>query len=339
MKPILRLLTLVLVLLITPGFVLLAQANCLSGFKAADCQLMSAAAENMSSLTSFNLGYDISLKVGGTAVSISIKGNGPIDFSQITDSDAQSVLTHVSMISYVTVNTLMGSTKQTETIEIRLVDGELYINQEDSGSGWLQVSLNRLFEKSASTFDLAIIGPALRPGSPELFGTLSSTPGMVRGQRLNGPKVDGKATAQFVANLDFGAYYKTLKTDSARKAFLESFLTSFLTGAGRRPTSAQLKDPKLLAAAERTAKTFKMAFLWLVGPADKMLHGIGFNISANVDKVLAGTLNSALGNAALSVDWKFLFTFSKIGDPVKVDPVTEPTTDITDTVANALGIR
>src|SRR5262245_51795400 len=154
---------------------------------------------------------------------------------------------------------------------------------------------------------------------------MSNAPGVVRGQRLNGPKVDGKATAQFVANLDFAAFYKTLKTDSARKAFLQSFLSGFFSSAGQRPSNARLQDPKVLAAAERTVKTLKMAFIWLVGPADKMLHGIGFNVSANVDKALSAMLNSALANSALSVDWKLLFTFSKIGDPVKVDPVTEPT--------------
>src|SRR5205823_2375843 len=98
-------------------------------------------------------------------------------------------------------------------------------------------------------------------------------------------------------------------------------------------------DPKLLAATERTVKTMKMSVLWIVGPTDKLWHGLGFSLSAKLDKVLAGIINRPLGNAQMSIEWKLLFTFSKIGDPVRVEPVTESTTDITDVIANALGIR
>jgi hypothetical protein len=344
MKPIIRLVALVLILALMPLVNVRADANCLPKIKAADCQLMDDASQNMSKMISFDLGYDISYKLtGGPArnLSVAIKGDGPIDFNDIADSDYQSVLKHLALTSNMTIDSVQGTTKQTATVEVRLVGGELYVSQEETGGDWIQLSLNRLLEKSAggTPISLGAIVDILRPGSLLLFPAGSNTVNIIRATRQNGPKIENKATTQIVANFDYATYYRSFKTDAERKAFLSSFLVSLTAASGQRPSIARLQDPKLLAATERTVKTVKTSLSWIMGPDDKMLHGIGLNFSATVDPAVAALISSAFGKTSLVLNIKMLFTFTKIGDPVQIDPVTEPTTDITDTISTLLGIR
>jgi len=326
---------------LTPTATLLAQSACLPGLRAADCKLLADASNNMSKLTSFVLGYDISFKIMGASignVTLSIKGDGPIDFRDITDSDLQTVLTRLTLASTVEATVSYGSQSQTSVTDLRLIDGELYIN-DDMGSGWMQVSLNRLLEKYPGNYELEPFVRALRPDSMSQFLAFPNATKVLRGQRKNGPQIDGKPTAQMAANFDVAAYLRTVKNAAERKALLTTFLTNFLSGAGRRASRTQLQDPKLLAATERTITSTKISLVWVIGPADKLLHGIGFNLFMTVDGALVAAMDSAFGRSPMTVDLKILFTFSEIGTTVQIEPVSEETTDITDMVEQALGMQ
>ncbi len=194
--------------------------------------------------------------------------------------------------------------KKSGSGEVRIVNGDLYTRSADFDDGtWKGRSLlsalgsTPLGELSSLPSFGAGGGPSTaNPLLKDDIDALRDAPGFIKLQAADGPTVDGQATRKFTADLDAEALFNspqwvTLIADSTH--------------------------------VQRYLSLPKFQIRWLVSTAESSLRGFGVSIVANVPAVAMMLFNPSGKSKDIDVSVTFDVQMSKVGQPVKVEPVPD----------------
>jgi len=313
------------------------------GLADADCKMLTDAftSDNMTKLTSFVMNYDLAIAVKGSPqgdVNVKVNGTGPfaIDPKAISNPDPSNTAAALNSLtmSNVIKTSVSGAAAggdQADSIEFRIVGGKLYFMDDKGSKGkWYFVVLNDALKMAQS--QTAAMGASSSTGGlppaasaalqdPDVLAAVSAIPnipGFIKAAATDGPDLDGVKTRKLTYNFDLVAL---LNAKEIRPAIIA--MSKQNGGAG--VTDAMLNQYLTIASTALKNSTFSVSFI--IG-ADKLFHGVGLNIALNLDATTMAMLNSGSGASAaaptaLTANIDFLLTLSKVGQPVKVDPVAD----------------
>lgn len=301
---------------------------CPKGLTADDCSLLTGS----KAATSFVMDYTVTAKTAGTTsdFDLEVKGSGPIDVSKVTaGTDPSKMYAGLLFQTKMDASLAAGSQKQAGSIEIRIVDGFIYINGDQATKGkWMKVDLAKVTQSSMSGLPVSpsslntAVDPALITALEGLAGDALS------GKSADGPTVDGVATKQITVSLDLNALVKSLGTDKGAAAIAQiaAMVPGGASASGMDPKQIQQAVSQFQPMLEPTLKATTISFSWLIDPAAKQYRGFSAIIKTTVDPALAAMMSGGAGGAApkaISVDLELNVTLSKLGAPVTVDPVAD----------------
>jgi hypothetical protein len=314
-----------------------AQTECLAGLKGSDCELLMAATADFAALATSDVNTDIIIRYSGLPVGgayIAVKGSSSVDFSKVTDPSIISILTHLAMSGSAKVSVSIGRQHRLLKLDLRVLEGSLYFRPTPIDQ-WFKLRLTQTLSQNNGSTDVSAMLKIFDPATIQLAGVINADDVAIR---VNGPTIDGQATAQITAVWDVVAGYDKLspaQQEKLQRGFAAAFLTSIVRGSTANPS-----DPKLMAAAERSLKRSNVLILWVIGLQDKKLHGLGLNLNIPIDPVLATAAYPKLKNVPITVNVRALWTFSKLGQPVTTPAIPDNALDITKlTLSNAGSIN
>ncbi|HLY26734.1 MAG TPA: hypothetical protein VKQ72_10370 [Aggregatilineales bacterium] len=355
MKSVIRfgLLVMLAVGALTPAFGAQAQAPkpCF-GLADADCQLLygASAQDNMGKLTSFVVDLALTGKATGAPsgdVDFNISGNGPIALDQtalaaLKSSTGATMMTGLaSALKGITLQDMFKiavnapKTPTNLSGEIRLVGGQFYyMSQEKTAGKWMVMDLNTAMQKNPSLGMLGAMGASSSPSAgamkdPKLQADGQALIKYIKASTSDGPSLDGAATKQFTFDVDLsglvnGPEMKQFMTDATAAAAASGSSSSSSMGM------AQMYMPMLAKLVSNSQLQLK----YLVGSDDKLFHGLELVFAIKLDAATMNALQamSSSGSSSstktpmtsdINANFDLKFTLSKIGQPVKVDPVPD----------------
>jgi hypothetical protein len=313
-----------------------AQATPCYGLADADCKLLQDATgtEATAKLSSFVLDYTLKATIAGTGKfdgTLNITGSGPlaIDPAVVADlkANAGKQMDPAAMMKAVSALTFGNTIKLDSTLpnvtpgsfEVRIVGGNLYFMGDKATQGkWMVLNLAQSMQGMAGSMmgmspSTSSTNPVMDPKVQADLQALAKVPGVVKTEATDGPSIDGQATRKLAYNLDLAAMlaapeFKTLMTDASATS-------------GQTMDTAQLDQTVQMGQA--ILKDTKFQVSYLVGSSDKLFHGFGLTLAVKLDPTYAALLTNNSDAKELNVNFDLNVQLSKIGQPVKVDPVAD----------------
>jgi len=349
MKPIFRLTALLALIFmaLSPALAVAVngQAMPCDGLADADCKLLqdSISADGMAKLSSFTTDYSLTAKIAGTDASdgdIKVTGNGAFAIDPAvtaamksgagnTDSaNPLSVLNNLTMSTTVKAEgSMVGS--QTSSFELRSVGGNLYFKGNTIAQGkWMVLNLAAAtqfaqgyiassVESMVQSFMPSNGGTSNVAGDPKVQAdlmTLIKTPGVFKGDASDGPSVDGQPTKKFTYSLDVAVL---VNNPGFKKLALDA-----ITASGQ-PDAEQVVASIDPIAIQEVLKDSKFQIIWLVGSSDNLLHGFELSLAVKIEPTVVSILTNNNNPKEFDANVDLNIQLSKIGQPVKVDPVPD----------------
>ncbi|CAG0954011.1 hypothetical protein ANRL4_00257 [Anaerolineae bacterium] len=321
MKKILRyaLLLAVMTLAFAPVFTTNAQ-GCPEGLSADDCALLDAAGK--ANVTSFTIdAYTVKLNVKGipgSEMSADISGTGGMDLSKMASFDpaklAESLKDAVIALT-ADVKATQAGTEQASGLEVRIVEGVVYVKVSQMGDKWYKADLAAVLANSSSAgIDMGTFEGLA--GSTGMMDGLGNIPGLITGSAADGEDIAGVKTRAITINVNLGAFVSALSDPTASAGLLE-----VLKQAGLPVDDSMLQQLTMVAAMLKPVfDNTKISLTQYIGTETKMLHGFDVNVSVKLDATSAAMLG-----APSPVDFEFAFTIrmSKLGEGFTVEPVAD----------------
>jgi hypothetical protein len=310
-----------------------ASSMCLPGMDADTCTLFTAALANASTLTKFNMDYNVAMKTTGTTsdVDLTVTGSGPIDVSGLAGVDMTSASADPSallngLVMQQAIDASMTSAGSTIAgkFEFRIVGGVLYYNGDLATQGkWMKLDLMKALASASAQLgqmqsqmagaSSGAMSAAMDPKLAELFADPTKFFTTEVGE---GEEVDGVATTSVTLNVNIKAFVETIFSPEARP-----FLIEILKAQGQEVDEKQLDQiTVLLRAVAPTLEATKLSVSWWIDPEAEQFRGFGINFSTVVDKQTAALMQ--LTNE-VTVDFSFLVKLTAIGEDVTVEPVAD----------------
>ena len=314
-----------------------AQAAQCYGLADADCKLLQDAgsADSTAKLSSFNIDYSIKATIAGTGAAdgnLNITGSGPfaIDPAVMADlkanagkaMDPATTVKAISALSFANVIKLESTipTVTPGTFEVRIVGGNLYFMGDKATQGkWMTLNLAQQMSAMGSSMGgmmggaSASTNPAANPKIQADIEALMKAPGVVKTESGDGPSVDGQATRKLTWNIDFAALFAAPE--------FKTLVTDISAASGQSMETAQLDQT--IQMGQVILKDTKFQVSYLVGSGDKLFHGFGMTLAVKLDPQYAALLTNNTDAKELNVNFDLNVQLSKIGQPVKVDPVAD----------------
>jgi hypothetical protein len=314
-----------------------AQATSCYGLADADCKLLQDAGstESAAKLSSFVMDYSIKATIKGTGAAdgdLNITGSGPfsIDPAVMADlkANAGKQMDPAAMVKAISAITFGNVIKLESTIptvtpgsfELRLVGGNLYFMGDKSTQGkWMVLNLAQQMTAMGSSMgsmmggSAAAANPMMNPKIQADFEALAKVPGVLKTEATDGPSVDGQATRKLSYSLDFAALFAAPE--------FKALVTDLSASSGQSMDTAQLDQT--IQMGQVILKDTKFQVNYLVGSGDKLFHGFGLTIAVKLDPQYAALVTNNSDAKELDVNVDLNVQLSKIGQPVKVDPVAD----------------
>ena len=207
--------------------------------------------------------------------------------------------------------------KKSGSGEVRIVNGDLYTMSADFDDGTWKVRSLLSVLGSTPLGELSSLPSMGAGGGPSTanpllkddIDALRDAPGFIKLQVADGPAVDGQTTRKFTADLDAEALF-----NSPQWATLIADSTQGDSGDF---------SGLILKAVQRYLSVPKFQIRWLVSTAESSLRGFGVSIVANVPAVAMMLFNPSGKAKDIDVSVTFDVQMSKVGQPVKVEPVPD----------------
>lgn len=307
-----------------------AQGACT--LSAEDCALIEAVTANSDKHTKFTIeSWALTASVTGMPsgdVNVDISGNGAVDvsnFDPTTMSDPAAALKNLVLaLNIASASVKVGAAEQKGDLEIRIVDGFLYLKGSNSTAmggtdgKWLKISLDQLLQNPEfkSSFEQAFQAGTQAGMAGAGMGGMAMMPNLVSMEAGDGPTVGGAATRAITTSINFAELAKMLSDPSASQAF-----QNLPGGAG-----AQLSA--LLPMLQPILNGTKFSFVQYLGKDDKLFHGFDINLSIDdisMFMMMMGGSSGAAPTGPAKVDVKFTVRLTGIGEAVNVQVPAEAT--------------
>ncbi len=361
---------LVLAIGAAPGLSARAADTCF-GLNEADCALANSAnsADSLKKLTAFNVDYTISVASStdsaADAKSTTIHGSGPIsvgnnmaammqatEAATTPDAAATAPATEAARADMklpadfkvgqtLTVTQTDSKGTITNNIELRIVDGVIYVKDDKSTQGaWKRFDPKDLAKMHMTELPgmggkggmgglLNLFGGRNGRGSSlmgiisalQSAGKLAQTPGVITAKRGADQTIDTQTVATFVYSVDLVALFNS--------PAIGSLIGGMFGGRGGNggdnsspatPSAIMQNIQKgLVAAFQGTTITITR----LVGTTDHLPYGLGIDVAAKIDPsvmmpLAGGGTPTDSTMKKTSTDFHFLVKLSGIGTPVSV---------------------
>jgi hypothetical protein len=321
-------------------------ADCLPGLDADTCALFSAASANQATINKFVMDYEIALKTSGLPdpnnIDLSVKGNGPIDVSALAAmamsmatpdpammADPSAIIKSLVMAQTMDASLSAGGQDLKGTFEFRIVEGVLYFKGDMATQDmWMKVDLLQAVASASGQLSAlqgqmggaatGALDPALTEKAMALFADTSKFFSTEVGE---GGEVEGVKTTSVTLNVNIKALVEALFSEDGRALILEA-----AKAQGQALTEQDLAQiSAILPLLEKTLDATKLSISWWIDPDAKQFRGFAMNFSTVVDEGLATLANpqSTTPPTAISVDFSFAVTLSKLGEDVVVEPVAD----------------
>jgi len=332
MKSIIRLgvFLLVALMVVSPAISTRAQDTCY-GVPEADCKLVTEASANSAAFQQgFTMDYKIAFSGKGTSNgtdssgAVNVSGSGVLGTAAAAaaGADPSAMMNAFLFSNVINFETSGSGTPQKGSIEVRVVNGNLYFKSDLMGGKWQYVTgaelqaaltsaLSKMSSAGAGAGGTGGTGGMNPMSNPELLTALMAAPnipGVITGEAADGPTVDGQATRKVTYNFDLATLIGAKEFRPVVKAALSQ------QAAGAEVTDAQI-DENVQKATTALQNTKFSAYV-LVGSADKITHGFGVSLNAVIDEATAKLMNST---GAGELNANFDITFSKVGQAVTVE--------------------
>jgi hypothetical protein len=303
-----------------------AQGACT--LSADDCKLIDDVTANSDKHTKFTIdSWAFTASVTGLPqgdVNINVSGNGAVDVSKISSADASDALAAAKALTLAlniaSASAKMGAAEQKGDLEIRIVDGVVYVKGSNPSSAggtdgkWLKMSLDKLFDDPSfkSTFEQAFQAGSQAGMAGAGMGALGAMPNLVKTEAGDGEAVGGMPTRSITTSINFAEVAKMLSNPSTSSMF-----QNLPGGAG-----AQLQAllPLLQPILEKTS----FSFVQYLGKEDKLFHGFDINLDIADISSLMMMMGGGAGGAApsttpMKVEVRFTVRLTGVGEDVTVE--------------------
>jgi len=333
---------LVALMVAAPAITTRAQADPCYVIPAADCTLLQGTSTTSAAFAQgFNMDYTLAIKYNGTSAGttqsgdVTVNGTGMLGTAAAAASggaaDPSAMLSALLFSNVINFSSNSAGQAQKGSLEVRVVNGNVYFKTDMMGPSWQYVSsadLSTLLTSTMSKMGSSGAGGTGGTGgamaamnNPELmaaFGAIPNIPGAITGEATDGPSVDGQATRKVTYNLNLATIVGAKEFRPVVKAALAQ------QAAGAEVTDAQVDDT--VTKATTALQNSKLSFYALVGSGDKILHGFGVNFSISVDEATAKLLSpTSTTSGSGDVNFAFDITFSKVGQAVAVEAPADAT--------------
>jgi len=286
--------------------------------------------------------YNLAVKYNGTSAGttqsgdFTVNGTGMLGTAAAAASGAASdpsaMLSALLFSNVINFSSNSAGQAQKGTLEVRVVNGNVYFKTDMMGPSWQYVSsadLSTLITSAMSKMGSAggaggtggTGGAMAAMNNPELmaaFAAIPNIPGAITGEATDGPSVDGQATRKITYTLNLATIVGAKEFRPVVKAGLSQ------QAAGAEVTDAQVDT--MVTNITTALKTSKLSFYALVGSGDKILHGFGVNFSISVDEATAKLLSpTSTTSGSGDINLAFDITFSKVGQAVAVTAPADAT--------------
>lgn len=342
MKSLLRIVSLVIVIVLVVGGApssiqkASAQSNCkLKGLSSADCKLIADAGDNLANLKTFVMDYTVTFQAKGLPngnINFSAQGSGPVDVSAVDDANGLNALSSAIFASNLKATLTEGGKTQSGTLDLRMVDGVLYITASRFPQSNSKLDVSQLLDAIPEQARLAL---AANVFNFDRLATLQNTPaadipGVYQAKAQNGRVVEGQAMTQIALDTNLSTYFSYLFRPENREQ-----LRAVLEASGQQYTDDQLNQiARAIPLLRTTLQATKLQETWLIGKKDKLYHGWGLTFSTRIDPTLINMLGSQQDSPVtqpITVNASLQVTLTKIGKPVTVQAIDDAE-DITDQV-------
>lgn len=305
-------LALIGLLALVPALTVSAQ-DCPPGIGASDCALIAAATgENAAKLTSFVMDFTVDAEASGLQegnFSLTVKGSGGIDLSKVDPSvtDINEVLPSLIFSVIMDASLTSGTENQSGTVEVRVVDGRVFLRGFDGTDAWQEVPLEMLSGQlgafGGSSDDLGgLLGNLNNPALADLFGAIQTVY-----SASDGPTIDGVRTRAITATTDLKPFLQALADPNISEALSQIIPQD-------DPNTAQLGSflPLLGAIFEELNVVATQYY-----GTDGTFRGLKLELNLGVDGQMAAMLTGAPND--ISVQFTLDVRLSKLGEPYTVE--------------------
>jgi hypothetical protein len=147
------------------------------------------------------------------------------------------------------------------------------------------------------------------------FAALMKVPGVFKYSAGDGPTVDGHPTRKITASLDVSIVVNAPE--------LKTLMTNVILASGQQVDPDQVVGSMDPAVLVQMLKNSSLQQNWLVGTDDKLLHGFELALVVKIDPTYIATVTNNPDAKEFDGNFDLNLQFSKIGQPVKVDPVPD----------------
>ncbi|MFQ3535402.1 MAG: hypothetical protein SNJ58_05955 [Aggregatilineales bacterium] len=307
-------LALISLLLLTPALTVSAQ-DCPPGIGASDCALIaSATGENAGKLASFVMDFTVDAVIKGVEggdVMLAVKGSGGIDISKLNlmASDPVEALAGLVFRAAMDASLKGGGQEQSGTVEIRIVDGQVYFKGFDGTDTWQQQPADDLFSQlglgDTGGSDMGDLGGLLgNLGNPALSGLFGAIQTVYTAS--DGPTIE-VSTRAIVATTDLKPLLQALADPTISDALSQIIPQD-------DPNVAQIGS--LLPLLSALFKEAKIVATQYYG-TDGTFRGLKFELSLVVDGMMASMLTNTPND--IEVQFALDVRLSKLGEPYTVE--------------------
>jgi len=280
--------------------------------------------------TSFAIDWSLTVKATGTKSgdgNASFSGTGAFayDPAKIDKSNPTSISTPgaITFQNSLTYSETMGATPLKGKAEIRVVNGNLYLDSNGTGQ-FLQVSLAdgiAYLKSYASSMSGGMGGTGAggatpAPGAvmagmmadPDIMASwtkILGTPGFIAATNGADQTIDGASVSNLTITVDL-----TKLLDSPDLPTLVQALSKYAATMNPSAAAGSAQAMSSIAMAKSAVKKGTITLTWLISKDDQSFRGFGVNIDANVV--------SPSNPSPVTISMAFQVQLSKIGQPVTV---------------------
>jgi len=315
---------LVLIVGASPALTTRAQGMtlCPTGLTADDCALLTAATVGG---TTFTMDYNLIVKTTGTPqdIDLQVKGNGPIDFTNVKAADAtnpSAAVKNLVMQNTLTASMTQGTKTQSGNFEFRIVGGNIYFQGDNAplvkGTWYKQDLTKGMGTGSMNMIPANLTNNPLMKDPQAIAQIVKVVGNSLSGAVTDGPTMEGAATKQITVSLDVESLVKDVSSPDGM-----TMLAGIAKTMGSPIPDAQLKQAQtqiqqFVTLLDPTLKATTVQVDWVIDPAKKQFRGFGLVIKTTVDASTASLLG---GTSQITADIEFNVALTQIGAAVSVD--------------------